>query len=83
MTVELATGDSECTVSIVDTGRGMDDAFIRDRLFRPFDSTKGAQGMGIGAYQIRETLRSAGGEVRVESTPDRGTKLILRLGVAG
>jgi len=77
--VELVSDGANCTVSIVDSGRGMDDTFVRERLFRPFDSTKGTQGMGIGAYQIRETLRSVGGEVRVKSKPGDGTRLILSL----
>ncbi len=62
---------------IVDTGSGMDEAFVRDRLFRPFDTTKGTRGMGIGAFQIREYLRSLGGGVEVTSAPGRGTTFSL------
>lgn len=69
-------------IDIADTGVGMTAEFVRDRLFRPFDSTKGAQGMGIGAYQVRETLRAAGGEVTVESAPGSGTTFTLRLPLA-
>lgn len=64
-------------IHIIDTGCGMDETFIRERLFRLFDSTKGTQGMGIGAYQIRDTIRSSGGDVRVKSTPGVGTELVL------
>lgn len=80
--VRLERGGSEATIAIVDTGSGMSTEFVRDRLFRPFDTTKGAKGMGIGAYQIRETLRSAGGEVYVRSQPGRGTTLELVLPVS-
>jgi putative PEP-CTERM system histidine kinase len=69
-----------CTVT--DDGAGMDAVFIRDRLFRPFDSTKGEQGMGIGAYQARELVRSAGGDLEVESVPSRGTTFRVRLPLA-
>ena len=79
--VELATSDGKCTVTISDNGRGMDESFISERLFKPFDSTKGTQGMGIGAYQVRETIRSAGGEVRVHSKPQEGTRVVLTLSV--
>ena len=65
-------------VEITDTGSGMDDEFIRTRLFQPFDSTKGA-GMGIGAYECRETLRALGGTVEVDSVPGRGTRFRLSL----
>jgi putative PEP-CTERM system histidine kinase len=71
-------GDS-VVVSVVDNGRGMDAAFVRDRLFRPFDSTKGAQGMGIGAYQVRDIVRSVGGEVEVESEVGKGTAFRVKL----
>jgi len=53
--------------------------FIRDRLFKPFDSTKGSKGMGIGAYQAREYVRSLGGDVAVESTPGVGTRFTIQL----
>jgi len=56
----------------------MDDEFIRTRLFQPFDSTKGA-GMGIGAYECRETLRALGGTIEVDSTPGSGTRFRLSL----
>ncbi|MCA1979740.1 MAG: PEP-CTERM system histidine kinase PrsK [Thiobacillus sp.] len=69
---------SSAIIEIVDTGCGMDDEFIRTRLFQPFDSTKGA-GMGIGAYECRETLRALGGNIEVESAPGRGTRFRLSL----
>ncbi len=72
--VEVAMLERQPVLAIVDNGCGMDAAFLRDRLFRPFDTTKGARGMGIGAFQIREYLRSLGGRVDVQSTPGRGTR---------
>ncbi len=71
-------GDMVLT-EITDTGCGMDQEFIRDRLFKPFDSTKGSRGMGIGAYQTREFIRSAGGDVQVMSKPGEGTTFSIRL----
>jgi len=62
---------------VTDTGAGMDSQFIRDRLFKPFDTTKGSKGMGIGAYQVREYVRSLGGDVEVRSSPGRGTAFTL------
>ena len=66
-------------LEVADSGCGMEPEFIRDRLFRPFDSTKGAQGMGIGAYQIRETLHGAGGDIEVQSQPGVGTTMRVHL----
>ena len=54
----------------------MDAEFVRERLFRPFDSTKGSKGMGIGAYQVREYARGAGRQTsEVQSScPGEGTQ---------
>lgn len=82
VTVQVAVRAPQVLVTVADTGTGMDEAFIRDRLFRPFDTTKGAQGMGIGAYQAREYLRSLGGDVYVDSVPGQGTRLTLALPLA-
>ena len=57
----------------------MDEIFVRERLFSPFDSTKGLTGMGIGAYQSREYLRSEGGDIRVSSATGRGSSFVLTL----
>lgn len=75
--VEIDRVDAGPVIRIVDTGCGMDQAFIRDRLFRPFDTTKGAKGMGIGAFQVREYLRSLGGSVEVQSVPGAGTTFTM------
>jgi signal transduction histidine kinase len=53
--------------------------FVKERLFRPFDTTKGSKGMGIGAYQVREYVRSVGGRVKVDSKPGAGTSFTLWL----
>jgi len=79
--IELHDDGTHCRIVVRDTGKGMDPAFIRDRLFRPFDSTKGAEGMGIGAYQVREAVRAAGGEIEVASEAGKGTTLVMRLPV--
>jgi signal transduction histidine kinase len=51
----------------------MSEEFVRRRLFKPFDTTKGSSGMGIGAYQAREVVRSFGGELMVASEAGKGT----------
>ena len=80
-TVSISVGrrGALATVNVSDTGAGMSPQFIRERLFRPFDSTKGAKGMGIGAYQTREYVRSLGGDVEVQSTPGLGTTFTVIL----
>jgi putative PEP-CTERM system histidine kinase len=79
--VEARIEDGMTLVSIRDTGQGMSPAFIRDRLFRPFDSTKGSERMGIGAYQARDYVRSLKGQLDVTSQLGVGTTFVVRLPV--
>lgn len=76
--VTLSREDSWSIVSVADTGTGMDEEFIRERLFRPFTSTKGT-GMGIGAYECREYIQELGGTISVASRLGQGTTITIRL----
>ena len=80
--VSLVVEGNNAVISISDTGSGMTPEFIRERLFRPFDSTKGSQSMGIGAYQAREYVRQLGGTLEVTSKVGEGTRFDIRLPVA-
>ena len=73
VTVRLQKVNGHAVVEVEDTGCGMDEAFIRVRLFRPFQTTKGASGMGIGVYEAREFVRSLGGDIHVDSRLGEGT----------
>jgi len=76
--VQLRHEALSVVVDIVDDGPGMAPEFIRDELFRPFVTTKGG-GHGIGAYQARELLREAGGDLLVLSRRPGGTTMRLLL----
>ena len=65
-------------IEIIDGGCGMTPEFVRDELFRPFRTSK-ADGSGIGAFQARDLLREAGGDLIVESALDRGTAMRILL----
>lgn len=79
VSVRLIEKDQQASIEISDDGVGMEAAFIRERLFRPFDSTKGLSGMGIGAYECREFVQSLGGRVEVSSSPGKGTRFVIIL----
>ena len=79
VSVEARITGSSVSVSIADSGVGMSREFIRERLFRPFDSTKGSGSMGIGAYQARDYVRSLGGQLEVTSREGAGTTFVVRL----
>lgn len=72
--------DGRVQIEVSDQGEGMTHEFIRRKLFKPFETTKGASGMGIGAYQAREIVRGLGGELSVASEVGKGTvvRIVLR-----
>jgi len=58
--------------SVSDTGQGISQRFIEERLFRPFATTK-RRGVGLGLYTCREVVVANGGSIEVESQEDVGT----------
>jgi putative PEP-CTERM system histidine kinase len=76
--VKLWRDGAHACILVEDTGTGMDAAFIRDRLFRPFVSTKGT-GMGVGAYECKEYIQGLGGDISVDSAPGRGSRFTVRI----
>jgi len=73
--------DANVVIRVRDTGCGMSAEFIRDRLFKPFQTTK-SNGMGIGVFEARQYLRELGGDIVVESEPGTGTTIDLLLPLA-
>jgi putative PEP-CTERM system histidine kinase len=80
--VGLNDRDGRAVIEIRDSGVGMSEEFIRRRLFKPFDTTKGSSGMGIGVYQAREVIRSLGGDITVTSSVGAGTTVSIVLPIA-
>jgi putative PEP-CTERM system histidine kinase len=81
ITINLKPARGNVVMFIQDTGCGMTDEFISTQLFKPFASTKGLTGMGIGAYQAREYIRELGGSIDVTSEPGVGSCFSLRFPV--
>lgn len=79
VSLHLHQEQGQAVITVQDDGTGMDELFIRDRLFRPFDTTKGDTGMGIGAYDSREYLRALDGDLTVLSKPGHGTVFTIRI----
>ncbi|RTK97113.1 MAG: PEP-CTERM system histidine kinase PrsK [Lysobacterales bacterium] len=83
--IELTVGCEAGTavIAVSDSGCGMDETFVRESLFKPFRTTKGNAGMGVGVYEAREFAHALGGELNVVSQPGFGTTFTLRLPLAG
>jgi putative PEP-CTERM system histidine kinase len=77
--LELSEDNKHMLINIVDTGCGMSEDFIGNRLFKPFDTTKGNAGMGIGAFDAKAYLDNIGGQLLVQSELDKGTIFTLRI----
>lgn len=77
--ITLAVKKNHAIINIIDTGCGMSEDFIRLRLFKPFDSTKGNSGMGVGAYDAQQFAIQHHGELKVSSTLATGTTFTLIL----
>lgn len=65
-------------VGVFDNGVGIPPAKLAD-IFKPFVSTKGAKGTGLGLAVSRKILREHGGDILVQSQAGKGTRMILRL----
>jgi putative PEP-CTERM system histidine kinase len=74
----VAVVDQKVLISVKDSGVGMDSVFVREKLFRPFNTTKG-MGMGIGTFESSEYIREIGGSLKVESEPSVGSVFTISL----
>jgi signal transduction histidine kinase len=76
--VTLRQEQMQLVLDITDCGPGMSAEFVRDTLFRPLVSGR-PDGNGIGAWQARDLLRGAGGDLAVISAPGAGTTMRVTL----
>jgi signal transduction histidine kinase len=70
--------DGRVVLSVTDSGCGMSQEFLKDSLFRPFQSTK-KNGLGIGMFQSHMIVEAHGGGIQVESEPGKGTTVRVSL----
>jgi putative PEP-CTERM system histidine kinase len=79
--ITLGRDGATLWIEIADQGHGMTPEFVRDELFRPLSTSK-ADGSGIGAFQARELVREAGGDLAVQSRVGHGTTMRVTLPLA-
>jgi putative PEP-CTERM system histidine kinase len=75
-TVTIVVGRT--SIEVIDQGVGMSAAFVRDRLFRPFVSTKNG-GFGVGAFEARQLIQAMGGQISVASREGEGTRFTITM----
>lgn len=81
--VRVAEQGGWAVVEVQDFGAGMSPEFVRDQLFRPFVTTKGNAGMGIGVYEAKVFVEGEGGDIQVDSVQGEGTRFRVSLALAG
>jgi putative PEP-CTERM system histidine kinase len=81
VTVRIAQQPEGVEIVISDKGCGMDGDFIRNRLFKPFASTK-SSGFGIGTFEARSLIAAMNGRIGVDSRPGQGTSFTILLPAA-
>ncbi len=77
--VSLSRDEQKAIIAISDNGMGMDKKFISERLFKPFDTTKGNAGMGIGVYEAKNYILNHSGKISVTSELNKGTTFCIEL----
>ena len=82
VSLELSKNENQAIIKVMDNGSGMDNKFIAERLFKPFDTTKGNAGMGIGVYEAHDYIVKQSGSCDVESKLGVGTTFTIKLPLA-
>ena len=81
ITIGVRSEGLHAAIEVIDSGNGMSPDFVRNRLFKPFVSTKPG-GFGIGAFEARELVRAMQGRLDVESREGLGSRFVIRLPLA-
>jgi len=84
--IRIRTGcapESITWLAVEDNGCGMNAETVR-RIFEPFFTTKPkGMGTGLGLANVYDIVHRNGGQIRVESTPGRGTTFTLLFPATG
>ena len=79
--MEAPASDEVVLIEVRDTGVGMDEATC-SRIFEPFYSTKGRAGFGLGLATVKEIVAAHGAQMKLESSPGKGTTFRVALAAA-
>ena len=74
LTVTLGTRENELYLAIVDDGKGFNCPALAEQDF--------SQG-GYGLFSIQERITYIGGNMTIDSSPGKGTRILLRLPLNG
>jgi signal transduction histidine kinase len=69
-------------ISVQDHGCGISPEFLKQKLFKPFQTTK-KKGIGIGMFQSKMIVEAHGGRIEVQSQQGEGTTFRIVLPLPG
>jgi signal transduction histidine kinase len=81
--LEASLADDRVRFEVRDTGDGVPREYL-ERIFERFFRVPGrpAGGVGLGLYLVREIVQAHGGQVGVESEPERGSRFWFTIPIA-
>lgn len=74
-----STSPSVATVEVSDNGIGMDEDTKKHALEPFFSNRKDGEGTGLGLSMVYGFIKQTGGDIQIESTPQKGTSIKLSL----
>lgn len=81
VTLAVSADGERVAIDVIDLGIGMSPGFIRDKLFKPFVSSKEG-GFGIGVFEARQLAHAMEGRIEVTSREGKGTRFRVILKAA-
>lgn len=75
---DLHTGKPMLTLTVADNGSGITPDVLK-KMFRPFYTTKGMMGTGLGLWISQEIVNRHNGKLRVRSRQGKGTVFTIAL----
>jgi len=76
--IKMEDGKRGVRVIFEDTGKGIPPDVIK-HIFKPFFSTKGSEGSGMGLTIVQGVVERLGGRVEIVSEVGKGTKVLIEL----
>jgi signal transduction histidine kinase len=74
--IRIVENKDRAEISVIDDGEGIDPRKI-NLIFKPFATSKGESGTGIGLPVARKIMREHGGDVAVSSSAGHGSRFTL------